>query len=422
MAFVARSDVPTVALVHALFATGRTMVPLHPRWTDAEQTAALSTLVDSMIVVDPVELMSRHAPDATAALEPRSQDDEAVAAVLFTSGSSGRPKAVLLPRRAFLASAAAHAQNLPFVPDDRWLLAMPLAHAGGLSILTRSLLARTAVVLLSGFDPDEVIATTFQQRVSLLSVVPAMLHKLLERDRVGVLARTRAVLVGGAAFSMGLRARAHAARIPALATYGLTETCSQVVTERPGDRRATDPRAVGRPLQGVDIEIRSPDGGAVAPGNVGRIWVRGAMVMRGYAGAPPLAIGEAFDTGDDGRMDEGGVLSVMGRADETIITGGENVHPNEVEATLLAAPGVRDAAVFGVPDPIWGQIVAAALVVENDEAAAVACKEASRSLAPFKRPRLFAVLPELPRLPGGKLDRRALRALAPERFSAPPRA
>ncbi|NUO47284.1 MAG: AMP-binding protein, partial [Polyangiaceae bacterium] len=257
VAFVARGDVPTVALVLALFATGRTMVPLHPRWTQAEQTAALSTLVDSMIVVDPVELSApQGATDATAALEPRSHDDETIAAVLFTSGSSGRPKAVLLPRRAFLASAAAHANNLPFVPDDRWLLAMPLAHAGGLSILTRSLLARTAVVLISGFDPDEVLATTFRERVTLLSVVPAMLHRLLERDHANVLARTRAVLVGGAAFPMALRAVAHAAKVPVLATYGLTETCSQVVTERPGDNRATDSRVVGRPLDGVEIEIR----------------------------------------------------------------------------------------------------------------------------------------------------------------------
>jgi o-succinylbenzoate---CoA ligase len=422
VAFVARSDVPTVALVLALFATGRTMVPLHPRWTDAEQTAALSTLVDSMIVVDAVELGARDAPEATGALEPRSQDEEAIAAILFTSGSSGRPKAVLLPRRAFLASAAAHAENLPFMPEDRWLLAMPLAHAGGLSILTRSLLARTAVVLLSGFDPDEVIATAFRERVSLLSVVPPMLHKLLERDRAGVLARARAVLVGGAAFSMGLRARAHAAKVPVLATYGLTETCSQVATERPGDPRATDPRAVGRPLEGAEIAIRSADGSTVSPGAAGRIWVRGAMVMRGYAGSPPLAVGEALDTGDDGHFDERGVLSVIGRADETIITGGENVHPNEVEATLLAAPGVRDAAVFGVPDPIWGQVVAAALVVDDHEAAALACTQASRSLAAFKRPRLVAVLRELPRLPSGKLDRRALSTLAPERFTAPPRA
>ncbi|NUO52068.1 MAG: AMP-binding protein [Polyangiaceae bacterium] len=421
VAFVARSDVPTVALVLALFATGRTMVPLHPRWTQAEQTAALATLVDSMIVVDPVELSTQARTDASAALEPRSHDDEAIAAVLFTSGSSGRPKAVLLPRRAFLASAAAHANNLPFVPDDRWLLAMPLAHAGGLSILTRSILARTAVVLIAGFDPDEVLATTFRERVTLLSVVPAMLHRLLERDRANVLARTRAVLVGGAAFPMALRAGAYTAKVPVLATYGLTETCSQVVTERPGDRRATDPRAVGRPLDGVEIEIRSQDGRPAPRGTAGRIWVRGAMVMRGYAGAPPLAVGEALDTGDEGRFDAEGVLSVIGRADETIITGGENVHPNEVEATLLAAPGVREAAVFGVPDPIWGQVVAAALVVENDEAAGLACIEASRSLASFKRPRLVAVLPELPRLPNGKLDRRALSALAPERFTAAPR-
>lgn len=412
---------PTVALIYALLATGRPMVPLHPRWTETEHAAARGALVDSMVVVEPAELSTRKATEPTATLEPRTLDCEAVAALLFTSGSSGRPKAVVLPRRAFIASASAHSANLPFQPGDRWLLAMPLAHAGGLSILTRSLIARTAVVLGSGSDPDELVALAFRERASLLSVVPPMLHRLLERDRAGVLRRMRAVLVGGAAFSAGLRARARAAQVPVLATYGLTETCSQIATERPGDPPTNDPCVVGRALEGARIEVRAPNGLAAPAGELGRIWVSGPMLMRGYAGAAPLALGEAIDTGDEGRIDERGVLSVIGRADDTIVTGGENVHPTEVEATFLAARGVLEAAVFGVPDPIWGHIVAAALVVEGGADADAACLEAARSLAAFKRPRLVAILPELPRLPSGKLDRGALSAMSPERFSAPPK-
>ncbi len=411
LAFVARTDVATVALIHALFALGRPMVPLHPRWTEAERAAAPTVLAESIIVVDPNELAASQGADLPAVAEPRTQDDAAPAAYLFTSGTTRDPKAVVLPRRAFLASAHAHRTNLPFALQDRWLVAMPLAHAGGLSIVTRSLLARTAIVLMPRYDADEMLDIVARERVSLLSVVPSMLHALLERDGRGTLALPRAVLVGGAAWPTDLRRRARAAGVLALATYGLTETCSQIATQRPDDPIPDAPHEVGPALSGARVEVRRPDGRQAEVGARGRIWVGGSMVMTGYAGASSVAVGEPIDTGDDGWVDARGVLSVLGRADDTIVTGGENVQPAEIEAILAALPGVREAAVFGVPDPVWGHLVAAALVVSPGVDPAAVCVEAGRTLAPFKRPRLFTALYTLPRLSSGKLDRRALRAI-----------
>lgn len=411
LAFVARADLATIVLMSALLSIGRPFVPLHPRWTDVERSEAVQRLDETgsfgarAVSVDPLDV----AAPSTGAFEgpePRGVDEAEIGVCLFTSGSAAAPKGVLLERRALLASARAHAANLAFRPDDRWLVVMPFAHAGGLSILTRAISSRTAVVLRERFDPQEVRRVIGEEDVTLASFVPAMLHAVLEAGGERELRRLRAVLVGGATLSSGLRARARAAGVRALATYGLTETASQIATQRPAEPLSDDPLVVGPPLEGAQIEIRDNEGRALDPGIEGRIWVRGPMLMRGYAGGPCRAAEAWLDTGDRGSLGDDGVLSVLGRADDTIVTGGENVHPTEVEAALSRVPGVRASAVFGVPDPVWGQVVAAALVVDPSCDAAAACK--ALGLATFKRPRLFVAVEALPLSPNGKVERRAL--------------
>jgi O-succinylbenzoic acid--CoA ligase len=306
---------------------------------------------------------------------------------------------VLLDRAALAASAEASAAVLGWRDDDRWLACLPLAHAGGASIVVRCHLADRPVVL----GPPAAIA-----EATLASLVPAQLAQLLDDATWRPPPRLRAVLVGGAALSPALLAAALARGVPVLPTYGLTETFGQVATARtPGGPLV--------PLPGVTIA--SPGfAGARSNANALRskivatapIRIRGAMLASRYLDGTPIA--PELVTSDIGRLD-GDTLVVVGRSDDIIITGGENVHPAEVEAVLLATPGVRNAAAFGVADARWGQVIAAALTIDLafDPGRAFALWHAA--LPPHARPRRLAIA-ELPVLASGKLDRRALAALA----------
>lgn len=396
----ATNRVETAAALLAMFDRGVTAVPLHPRLTEAEtlrlrDDAEASAHLDD----DALDEVVRGANDLPITL--REND---IAAMLYTSGTSGRPKGATLPHEALIASAEASATNLGWRPEDRWLLCLPLCHVGGLSVLTRCLRARRPVALLPKFDPDAVLDAIVRDRTTLLSLVPTMLHTLLERDRENALARVRAVLVGGAACPMGLREESAARGIPCLATYGLTEACSQVATQSPTD----PPRAregVGRVLPGLSMRLVDSDDHAVAPGEIGRILLRGKALMRGYRGHPPLGEGW-FDTGDHGALDDHGTLTVHGRRTDLIVTGGENVYPLEVELAAMAHPSVAQALVFGESDPLWGQRVAMLVVPRGDMDLDALRGWMAERLAGFKRPRLVAAVDALPTLPSGKPDRR----------------
>ena len=391
--FVANPELPELIEMYAALEAHVPFVPLHPRHSTAER-----------------ETLARR-------VQPGSVPRE-IAAVLFTSGTSGQSKGVLLSRAAFIASAAASEANLGWFDDDRWLLAMPFAHAGGLSILTRCLAARRTVVVAPAFDAADTLDRIAQNRVTLLSVVPTMLQALLDADGAqhadDAFETLRAVLVGGARCPDALLTRARARGIPALLTYGSTETCSQIATQRLSDARSGAAETSGHVLPG--IELRIADATDVA--RTGPIEVRGPVVMHGYLGQAPLQPNAWYRTGDIGWLEDDGSLHVIGRADDTIITGGENVHPAEIEPLLRAHPQIRDAVVFGVPDEKWGEVVAVALVLESDASSASAAPddvsnlltEACESLTPFKRPRGFLVVEELPLNATGKVDRNALRA------------
>src|SRR6185295_3394697 len=278
-------------------------------------------------------------------------------AALATSGSSGTPHVVLLSRRAFLAAAAASAGNLGWLPDDRWLLCLPLAHVGGLSVVTRCLLARHPVVLA---EPDSG-AVSLEQRLArailggrprLLSLVPTQLSALLQLwPKFELPNHVRVILTGGAAASASLLAACAKRGWPVLTSYGMTETCSQIATQPPSVLQEAG-SGVGCVLPGVELRIVG-----------GAIQVRGPTLFSGYLLGPAESFDADgwFSTGDLGRWDENGQLHVLGRSDQVIISGGENVAPAEVEAALEACAGVLEACVFPVPDEHWGQLVAAAL-------------------------------------------------------------
>jgi O-succinylbenzoic acid--CoA ligase len=333
---------------------------IHPRATTAEQARQRALVGD-------------------AQLEP----DDAV--ILFTSGSTGIARGVVLSRAAIEAACHASERVLGWCDNDRWLLCVPLAHASGLSIVVRCHLAGKPIVL---GDPSAIGHAT------LASLVPAQLAALLDDPAWRPPAALRAVLLGGAAASPALVADALARGVPILPTYGLTETFGQVATAR-------GPGELPQPLSGVELAAGTSD--HPAP-----IRIRGPMLATRYLDGTPIA--PELVTTDLGFLDGGG-LHVVGRSDDVIITGGENVHPLEVEAVVAATPGVRAAAAFGVPDPRWGQIVAVALATEASFDRRRAIERWRTELPAHARPRRWVVLPALPVLPSGKLDRRQLARL-----------
>lgn len=409
IAVVAGLRVDVFYAFHALFELGIPVVPLHPKWTAREREDVIAMLGVDLTLDD----AWRHTecPAVDDPIESSEADPEAALAIVLTSGSSGSPKGVFLSRRAFVASAAGSTANLGWQPDDRWLLSMPLAHVGGLSVIVRCLIARRAVVLVPWTGDAEALLDAVERcRVTLVSFVPALLRKMLDTRADPVFASTvRAILVGGDAASASLLDDCRRRNVPALTTYGMTETCAQIATQAPHEAPAIE-AGVGRPLSHVELRIEA-----------GEIQVRGASVMSGYVPAErwptPFTSDGWFPTGDLGELDAEGRLHVRGRRSAMLITGGENVDPAEVERALLSAPGVREACVFGVPDERWGQIVAAAIVprdaatFERDRV-----EEAVRdTLAKFKRPRVLAVLDALVLNATGKVDRKATaRAAEPK--------
>lgn len=370
-------DRASIVAILAALQRGNPLVLLHPNASDSQKARR------------------RERTGAGEANDPLDEDlpvpNEAPLALAFTSGTSGEPKIAILSRRAMIAAAEASEARLGWTDDDRWLLSLPPAHVGGLSVIVRCLLARKPIVLAS---PDGMCAAIERHRVTLVSVVPTMLHRWL-RDGWKPPESLRVVLVGGAPCPAELRTRALRAGFPIATTYGLTETCAQVATRLP-----SDPGLGARPLEGVGVQIIDQ-----------RIHVRGATLMDGYLGDAPLE--GWFDTGDFGALEDGRVV-VHGRAGDLIVSGGENVYPAMVEPVLVGG-AVESAHVFGVPDPEWGEVVAAA--VTGDPAAVHACLlEAMKRLARHERPKVYAHLDALPRTESGKVDRRALAQAAKRRL------
>jgi O-succinylbenzoic acid--CoA ligase len=361
---IARPDVASVLAIHAALDAHEVTAPLHPRLAPAE--------------------LERQRALVEAA---RFADDDAL--VVFTSGSTGAARGIVHTRSSILASARASEQRLGWQDDDRWLVCMPLAHTGGLSIVIRCLVARLPIVLHEGdFDARAVAALISDARVTLASLVPTQLAALLDDPAWRAPAHLRAVLLGGAAAPPALVEAALARGVPVHQTYGLTETFGQLAT-------AQTPGGPLVPLPGVEL--------AGSP-----LRVRGPMLAARYLDGTPIA--PELVTADLGEVRDG-VLTIVGRADDVIITGGENVHPAEVEAVLAATPGVRTACVYGLSDERWGQIVAAAIATAPDFDPATARARWHAALPPHARPRRLAVVPSLPQLPNGKLDRRAIAAL-----------
>jgi pimeloyl-ACP methyl ester carboxylesterase len=339
--------------------------------------------------------------------------------IIGTSGTTGRSKGAILTWGALSASAEAWNWFLP--PATGWLSSLSIAHVGGLGIVWRAALAGVPVVVPVGSDLAAQVAMPLVSHVSLVSVQLARL--LDETEDAPPPDSLRAVLLGGGPIPPGLVLRALAAGWPIVPTYGMTETASGV-TAMATSEAAAHPASAGRPLAGTQLRTSN-----VAADGVGEIEVRGPSVFAGYLAKPAETAAACdsdgwFATGDLGGLDADGYLTVSDRRLDLIVSGGENVYPAEVEAVLLGHPGMADAGVFGRPDPRWGAVPIAAVVLRagattTDDELRAFCAE---RLARFKIPATIVHLAELPRVGAGKLDRRALSEMAVAEPSSPPAA
>ncbi len=334
-------------------------------------------------------------------------------AIIHTSGTSGRPKAAILTQGNMHHSALASAQMLGQRANDRWLCVLPLYHVGGLSIVLRSLITGTAVEF-GRFDVQETNRVLSDNPITIVSLVPTMLQRLLDARPRPWNPHLRLILLGGEAPSAELLQRCIREKLPIATCYGATETASHVVAALP-DRVYQKPGTVGKANMTARLRVIDDKGQDCAVDVPGELLVKGGSVMRGYYG-DPMATREALrdgwlHTGDIGYLDEDGDLFVLQRREDLIISGGENIYPAEVEAVLRGHPAVKEAVALAMPDASWGQAVAALIecraghAPKADEIQAFAREH----LAGYKIPRRIAFVAELPRGSSGKILRRAAR-------------
>ncbi len=450
------NSVEAIGLIHAVARAGGVLVPLNTRLAPAERERQLSLVEPALLVHedDPSEdggsagVKSRSG--ITAIPERVSKPPEVVKiselvrdglhtnrddvverptnsqrpisqlqSIVFTSGTTGAPKGVQLSFDNHFWSAAASSYRLGIDTEDRWLSCLPLYHVGGLAVVFRSCLYGTAIVLQRSFEVELFQRCLREDGVTITSLVPTMLHRLLNSSSTSEWSeRLRLVLLGGAAAAPELLRVASKAGVPVATTYGLTETASQVATALPADVRYK-PESVGRPLMYTELRIADPDGRKLSQGEIGEILVRGPQVMAGYyanKAATESTLRQGWlHTGDMGFVDDDGDLFVVQRRSDMIVSGGENIYPVEVEAALREHPAVAEACVVGLPDDEWGQRCAAAVQLRSGETlsgeALLAFSRARLAGYKLPSPNLIRFVDSLPQTASGKIQRRAVESM-----------
>ncbi|MFA8385161.1 MAG: malonyl-CoA synthase [Pelagibaca sp.] len=429
-----------LALYAACVKSGAVFLPLNTAYTPAELSYFVEDSGAELFLCDPSEaeamepiakatgctlrtlgpdgegsfMESVHAQSPLSDIAPRDPDD--LAALLYTSGTTGRSKGAMLTQMNLLSNAEALVTAWQFTDRDVLLHALPIFHTHGLFVATNTLLlSGGAMIFLPKFDIEAVLAA-LPSSTSMMGV-PTFYTRLLDETRFTAdLASHVRLFISGSA---PLLAETHVQfeqrsghRI--LERYGMTETSMSTSNPYQGDRRAG---TVGFPLPGVEVKVCDPETGAPLPqGEIGVLWVRGPNVFKGYWNMPEKTREELredgfFITGDLSLIDADGYVQIVGRGKDLIISGGYNIYPKEIELFLDTLPGVRESAVIGAPHPDFGESVVAVLVPETGQTIDIdAVKTALReSLAGFKRPRVIEVVEALPRNTMGKVQKNQLR-------------
>jgi acyl-CoA synthetase (AMP-forming)/AMP-acid ligase II len=435
-----------IAVLGAAWA-GVPFVPVNYRLEDQQLIGLIETLDQPFVLADTVTAVRLdnagldavdlatwvEALQSTVATIDAAEDDEAVAIVLFTSGTTSAPKQALLRHRHVMAYLLGTVEYASAAEDEAVLIAVPPYHIAGMANLLSNLFAGRRLVYLGHFDAHEWLTVTRAEGITHAMVVPTMLSRIVDAIDEGGEAPTtlRTLSYGGSKISARVLERA-LARFPTTGfvnAYGLTETASTIAVLGPDDHRsafeADDPRArrrlasAGRVVPMVEAEIRDDDGRVLPSGEIGTLYVRGEQISGEYASGSLLDDDGWFCTRDRASIDDEGYLFIEGRADDTIIRGGENIAPSEIEEVLQSHPAVVDACVVGVPDDEWGQRLYAAVVLDpktptsTDDLRAYAYARLRGS----KTPDRFIVRDSLPHTPTGKLLRRVVQeelAASPE--------
>ena len=443
------SDVVPTVLFGAGFA-GLPYVPVNYRLADEQLTAILARTAPSLVVVDEsvparvgtvegVELVTRSeflaelanaSADAAPSAVDRSPDD--IAILLFTSGTTGDPKAAVLRHRHLASYVITTVDFMGADEDAAALVSVPPYHVAGASAVVTGVYAGRRVVYLANFTAEDWVATASAEEVTQAMVVPTMLARVLDLLEASGehLPRLRHLSYGGGRMPVPVLERALTLlpHVDFVNAYGLTETSSTISVLGPDDHRiaiATDDPAVrrrlgsvGRPLPTIDVEIRGPDGAPRGPGEPGEIWVRGEQVAGEYLGKDDVMVDGWFPTNDAGSLDADGYLYLEGRLDDVIVRGAENMSPGEIEDALVAHEAVVDACVVGVPDVEWGEQVVAAVVFAPGMTATEADLQAwvRQQLRSSKTPAHIAFRGELPYNETGKLLRRVVKSELSQEF------
>ncbi|GAB2857188.1 class I adenylate-forming enzyme family protein [Nocardioides pacificus] len=424
----ARAGVPLVPVNYRLGSEQlSSLLAKHPHALGIADEAGAESLAQAGIAsMAPGEWLAATAEGTPlVAADEVESDEDTPAIVIYTSGTTSEPKGVLLRHSNLVSYVLGTVEFMGAAEQDAALVSVPPYHIAAVANVISNLYAGRRTMVLEQFTPEQWLDTVRTEGVTNALVVPTMLSRIVECDADKSVPSLRGLAYGGAPMPGTLIEKALRAwpEVGFVNAYGLTETSSTVAVLGPDDHRAAaasdDPRvkarlsSVGKVLPGVELEIRSFDDEVLPPGVPGRICVRGDQVSAEYAG-----IGRAvdargfFDTRDKGFLDEEGYLFIGGRVDDTIIRGGENIAPAEIEEVVLRHPAVLDVAVVGVPDEEWGQRIEAAVVIrtgfaidEHDLRDFV-----KQTLRSSKTPSRFWFWPELPRTETGKLVRRNVLA------------
>lgn len=444
---VAMLDVSSLALPIGMFGSawaGKPFVPINYRLTSAEIDALLERIRPALLVTDGARLASLSGTPGielvergtlvTRALEDTaptdadwSMDPDAVAVLLFTSGTTGAPKAAVLRQRHLASYIFSSVEFGSAAEHEVALVTVPPYHIAGVISVLSSVFAGRRVVQLPNFNARDWLELARREKVTTAFVVPTMLSQIvgeLEGQGTADLPHLASIAYGGGkmpgpVIERAMRLFPHTAFTQA---YGLTETSSTICVLYPEDHRqavnSDDPLvrrrlgSVGRPLPGVELQIRDSEGRVLAPGLSGEIYVRGEQVSGEYVGRGSLLDEEGwFPTRDAGELDEGGYLFLEGRADDVIVRGAENMSPGEIEDVLLRHPAVADVGVVGVPDEHWGEAVAAVVVLKPAaQASAEELRDWVRNhLRSSRVPGVISFVDALPYNETGKLLRRTIR-------------
>ena len=433
IALLAKTTDELVLTIAASWKLGIPFVPLSPNLNDHELSSYIERLQPELIFTDADNQNRLSYYQDRQMLFPAfnkayinnnvrsgvSPDPESYFGYFFTSGTTGQPKIVPLKRRQMYHAAESSALN--FRPDTNhfWLLCMPLNHIGGISVILRSLLYGSGIYRLSSFDKELVKNLLIEETsIQVVSFVPTMLKRLLSDPDFSVHKNFKTVLLGGAPASPKLLKEALRKNIPAIPSFGMTETCAQIAAVKLNKRFKIKSGLVGTIFQGNEVSIRNEQGLSLQPSEIGTIWLKGPQVFDGYFddfdNTNRFDDDGWFDTHDSGWLDEKNRLYVFSRRSDLIISGGENISPYEVEQALQNVESIDEAAVTGLPDEEWGQIVTALVVFKDGYSISL---EELRSalhneLPNFKKPRRLIKVESLPKTRSGKIRRDQLKVIA----------